>query len=343
MFRGLIYLAWRRSPDRADPAKQKEEICYAHDTMKHAKIARLLLGGLLVVVLLLGLAWWFPQVTLYFAQGLERQRAGLAESVIEAANHRIAYLAGGAGDHLLLLHGFGANKDNWVRVARYLTPHFHVIAPDLPGFGESTRDPNARYAIDDQVQRLHAFVQALGLETFHLGGNSMGGNIAGIYAARYPSEIKSLWLLAPGGVATAQASELAARLAAGENPLLVDSVEGFDRLLDFAFVTRPYIPRSVTQYLSTQAIAHRAFNEKIFQDLRAFPQPLEPALQGFAAPTLITWGDTDRLLHVSGAAILAALVKDGHLAILEHTGHVPMIERPQESAQQFLRFRGISP
>lgn len=310
--------------------------------MKRSTVTRLLLGGLLVVVLLLGLAWWFPQVTLTLAQGLERRRAGLAEAVVEVANHRIVYLAGGAGDHLLLLHGFGADKDNWVRVARYLTPHFHVIAPDLPGFGESTRDPKARYAIDDQVQRLHAFVEALGLGTFHLGGNSMGGNIAGIYAARYPSEIKSLWLLAPAGVTTAQTSELATRLAAGENPLLVDSVEEFDRLLDFAFVTPPYIPRSVKQYLATQAIAQRAFNEKIFQDLVASPRPLEPALQGFAAPTLIMWGDTDRILHVSGAAILVGLVQNGRLAILEHTGHVPMIEKPQESAQQFLHFRGIS-
>jgi len=119
--------------------------------MKHLKIVRLLFGGLLVVVLLFGLAWWFPQITLSLAQGWERRRAGLAEAVLEVANQRIAYLAGGTGDHLLLLHGFGADKDNWVRVAQYLTPHFYVIAPDLPGFGESTRDPNARYAVDDQV------------------------------------------------------------------------------------------------------------------------------------------------------------------------------------------------
>lgn len=310
--------------------------------MKQSKVVRVLLGGLLVVVLLIGLAWWFPQVTFSLAQGWERRRAGLAETTIDVADHRIVYLAGGAGDPLLLLHGFGANKDNWVRVARYLTPHFHVIAPDLPGFGESTHDPNARYAIDDQVQRLHTFVQALGLEAFHLGGNSMGGHLAGIYAARYPDEIKSLWLLAPAGVATAQASELAARFAVGDNPLLVDSVEGFDRLLDFVYVTPPYIPRSVKHYLAAQAMARRPFNEKIFRDLLAFRRPLEPALQGFAAPTLIMWGDTDRLLHVSGAAILAGLVQDGHLAILEHTGHVPMIEKPQESAQQFLRFRGVS-
>ena len=304
---------------------------------------RWLLGGLLlVVVLLLGLVWWFPQTTLTIAQELERRRAGLTETTVEAANHQIVYLAGGAGDHLLLLHGFGADKDNWVRVAQHLTPHFHVIAPDLPGFGESTRDPNARYSIDDQVQRLHAFVETLGLGTFHLGGNSMGGNIAGIYAARYPNEIKSLWLLAPGGVVTAQPSELATRLTEGDNPLLIDSVDGFDRLLNLTFVTPPYIPSSIKQYLAIQTIARRAFNQKILQDLLAFPQPLEPALQDFTAPTLLMWGDTDRVLHVSGAAILTRLVKNGHVAILEHTGHIPMIEKPQESAQQFLRFRGIS-
>jgi hypothetical protein len=94
--------------------------------MKYAKVARWLFGGVFVVVLLLVLAWWFPQVTLHFAQGLERQRTGLTESVIEAANHRIAYLAGGSGDHLLLLHGFGGDKNGHLAISEH-TGHIPMI------------------------------------------------------------------------------------------------------------------------------------------------------------------------------------------------------------------------
>jgi abhydrolase domain-containing protein 6 len=176
----------------------------------------------------------------------------------------------------------------------------------------------------------------------------MGGNIAGIYAARYPSEVTSLWLLAPGGVVTSQPSELSKRWAAGEwtageNPMLIDSVAAFDRVQDLAFVEPPYIPGPIKRVLAERAIAHRAFNEKIFRDVMAFPLPLEPALRGSTVPTLITWGAQDRILHISGAPVLASLVRHGQVAILEHTGHIPMLEKPQESAMQFLHFRGITP
>ena len=89
---------------------------------------------------------------------------------------------------MVLLHGFGGDKSAWVRVSRYLTPHFRMVAPDIPGFGESSQDPSAHYGIVEQVERIDAFVHSLGLGTVHLGGNSMGGAIAGVYAARHPDD-----------------------------------------------------------------------------------------------------------------------------------------------------------
>ena len=73
------------------------------------------------------------------------------------------YLEGGQGEPLVLIHGFSADKDNFTRVARFLTPHYRVICPDLPGFGDATRDPSARHGIADQVTRLKAFLGALGI------------------------------------------------------------------------------------------------------------------------------------------------------------------------------------
>ena len=297
-------------------------------------------------VLLVGLAvvyFLFPSVPLTLATQAERRAANFEQREVDIAGHHIAYLIGGQGDVLVLLHGFGADKDNWSRVARDLTPHFQVIAPDLPGFGDSSREPKASYAFDDQVDNVHAFVQALNLNTFHIGGNSMGGAIAGLYAARHPDMVTSVWLLAPAGVDSAEPSELMGLLRQGHNPLLVHTVADFERLLEFVFVEIPSIPGPIVGYLTEQAIAQRPFNEKIFQDFIAHPASLESEAQNIQSPTLITWGDQDRLLHVSGAAILDALIPDSHLVIMKNIGHIPMIERPHESARQFLRFRGLVP
>ena len=288
-----------------------------------------------------GVYFFFPGVTLALAERAELHAAGLERASVEVAGHRIVYLVGGSGEPLLLLHGFGADKSNWVRVARYLTPRFRVIAPDLPGFGESTWDSKAHYAVSDQADRVHAFAQALGFGPLHVGGNSMGGSIAGVYAARYRQEVKSVWLLAPGGVRSAKPSQLQERIGKGDNPLFVRDTEGFERLLDFAFVQRPLIPRPIERYLAERAIAHRAINEKIGEDLQHAPVVLENELAGLPIPALIVWGDHDRLVDVSGAEVLKGVMPKAEVVILRDVGHVPMVERPDASARAFLHFQKI--
>ena len=291
--------------------------------------ARLLAGVVLAAVAGAASVYFFcPGVMLSLAERLELRAAGLHRMAAQVGTDHVVYLDGGAGPVLLLLHGFGADKSNWVRVARYLTPHFRVIAPDLPGFGESTRDPNAHYAVADQVERVHAFALALGLGKVHLGGNSMGGGA-------------SLWLIAPGFVRSAKRSELDERIARKENPLFVDDAEGFDRLIDFVFVERPAIPGPILRYLTAQAIEHRPFNEKVMHDLFTAPIALEDVEKGLPMPTLISWGDHDRLVDVSGAQILGSVIPGSTVNVIPNVGHAAMVERPQQTADAFLSFRGI--
>jgi pimeloyl-ACP methyl ester carboxylesterase len=241
----------------------------------------------------------------------------------------------------LLLHGFGANKDNWTRFSKHLTPHYRVIAPDLPGFGESTRDAAASYTISVQADRIHAFANALKLKTFHLGGNSMGGNIAGVYAARYRKNVISLCLIAPGGVISAEPSEMYQRLNEDKpNPLVVEKSEEYDELLDFVFTKRPFIPGPIKDYLTEEAIRNRPLNTVIFQHIQEFKKTsaLESLLNGFNAPTLIVWGKQDRVLHFSGAKILGSIMPDAQVEVIENVGHLPMLERPEETADIYLRF-----
>ena len=125
------------------------------------------------------------------ADNFLRRLAGLQAKTIRVQGQTFPYLVGGSGDPLVLVHGFTADKDTWGAVARHLTAQYTVIAPDLPGFGDTVRDPNANYSLDTQVENLRVFVQSMGLKRVHLGGNSMGGVVA-VYAAKYPQEVASL-------------------------------------------------------------------------------------------------------------------------------------------------------
>lgn len=290
---------------------------------------------------LIGVYFLFPETMFVLLRKAERAAGGLTQHRIDVNGVDIEYLEGGKGDALVLIHGFGANKDNWTRIGKYLTPHFRVIALDLPGFGESGQDPNGDYTISNQVEWVRAFVRAMGIQSLHLGGNSMGGNIAGAYASRYPEDIKSLLLIAPGGVASSEPSEMFLRLKEGKpNPLVAKSVEDYERLLDFVFVTRPFIPRPIKRLLIQEAIEHQPLNKKIFKQLRSAANvpPLEVLLNGLSVPTLIVWGSQDRVLHVSGTKIIESVMPNARVEIMDAVGHLPMIEKPEETAVLYLGF-----
>jgi len=139
-----------------------------------------------------------------FVFAAQRWRAGLTRKEITIPGGlRYVYLEGGRGEPLLMLHGFGANKDNFTAMARYLTPHYRVIIPDHIGFGESSHPQDLDYAPPAQAARLRVLMHALAIRRFHLAGHSMGGQISLIYISLYAGDVKSLWLIDPGGVLSA--------------------------------------------------------------------------------------------------------------------------------------------
>jgi abhydrolase domain-containing protein 6 len=271
----------------------------------------------------------------------QRAKAGLTEKRIRIDGHELVYLDGGSGETLVLFHGFGANKDNWIQIAPLLAPHFRLIIPDLPGFGDSTRDPSARYDADSQLGRLKSFVDELGFGPMHLGGNSMGGYLAALYSARYPADVKSQWLLAPAGVEDAQSSDLFHYLERGENPLLISDVSDFKRLMGMCFTKVPYVPKAFQRCLCERNMREHDFNEKIFSEIFEVPPALEKELKACATKTQILWGDSDRILHVSGAALLAKLIEGAQSVVIPQMGHCPMLERPRETADLYLKFHGL--
>jgi len=266
-----------------------------------------------------------------------RGLGGLSEKSVLVGKHTIVYLEGGGGESVLLLHGFAGDKDNWNLFSRHLTKTYHVIAPDLPGFGESSKIWSDQYTITAQVERVHEFGKKIGLKKIHLVGNSMGGLIAGVYAAAYPDEILTLGLLDPAGVAGREPNEFSRELEKGNNPLIVESVSDYDKLLDFTFFKPPSMPAPLKSYFAEIAVQNKDFNKKVF--IEATPgNQLEIVMTRIHAKTLILWGENDRVLPVSSARVLGKGIENSKVVILKDCGHMPMLEKSKETARHYLEF-----
>jgi len=297
----------------------------------------------LFIASLIGLMAAFPEDATRAAFAIERFRSGLEHKSIVMDGETWHYLDGGPTEApvVLLLHGFSADKDNWTRFSKKLTDQYRVIAPDLPGFGESARHFERDYSVSAQSDWLHDFAAALKLDRFHLGGNSMGGFIAAFYAYRYSSQVESLVLIDNAGITSPDASEMQLALERGENPLLTSSAEDFDRLLGFVSYKQPFVPWPAKGVLAQRSFENSAFNRRIFdsyKDARAVS--LEPILADIKQPVLIIWGEFDRVLDVSSIDVMRPLLPQAKVVIMQDTGHIPMLERPQETAAYYLEFLG---
>lgn len=304
------------------------------------RLVMFLAAALLAIVLgVVGFIYLAPVQATRLVLDAGRRHAGLIrKEIVLPDGFRYVYLEGGQGEPLMLLHGFGADKDNFIRVAHWLTPHFRLVVPDLLGFGESARPPGADYRPQAQAERLREMAQALDIKTVHLGGSSMGGQIAIAYAALHPSEVASLWLLDPAGIRSAPRSELANLIIEkGQNPLIAKNEQEFTYTFHFVMSNPPFIPRPMLDVMAQGQISNVALEERIFMQIAL--DSVEQSVTGLNIPTLIVWGDQDRAINVAAAEILHKLMPRSQVVIMHGVGHLPMIEKPQQSAEDYLKFR----
>ena len=126
---------------------------------------------------------------------------GVRSAHVQAGAYRLHYLEAGSGRPLVLVHGLGSNAAlEWGRLMAPLGRRFHVLAPDLPGFGDSDRPAGADYSIPMQVGAVRAFMQAKGLGRARVVGISMGGWISARLAGEHPEMVERLVLVAAAGM-----------------------------------------------------------------------------------------------------------------------------------------------
>ncbi|MEG0483783.1 MAG: alpha/beta fold hydrolase, partial [Acinetobacter sp.] len=144
-----------------------------------------------------------PSIDIQSVLQQERTWAGMETKRVKVGDIDWAYSEGGQAGKptLLLVHGLAGSRDNWNRLARYLTPYYHVIIPDLPGQGDSKVPNDFDYSLPNLTEKLRRFAEAIKVDNgLNIAGHSMGGSIALLYVAQYPIDTKSLFLIDSAGV-----------------------------------------------------------------------------------------------------------------------------------------------
>ncbi|KAK3100994.1 hypothetical protein FSP39_000075 [Pinctada imbricata] len=258
---------------------------------------------------------------------------------------------------ILLLHGFSADKSMWAPLCRHLPPDLHVIALDLPGHGES-QEPSidADLSLSAQMEFLHKTIETLGLATdpIHLVGLSMGGALAGLYAAEYPQNVERLTMMCPAmktPVATEISLKIRQIMESGDEekifkecPLIPRNAEEMQYMLDFAqFHKSSFIPKQILEGAVEMRRPYNQYYLRLFKNLANLKnsQILQNTAHRIKVPTHLVWGEDDQVIHISGAEVLRQILPNcQQVDIIPRCGHAINLDRPGSKTKALLKFRG---
>jgi len=269
------------------------------------------------------------------AMDYDAEQSGLVKKSIKISAGEMVYYENKqpiTKPSVVLLHGFTASKENWLKFSRPFKDDYHVVIVDFMGHGESSKNLDLTFSLDNQVLWLDELITRLKIDKIHIAGNSMGGAISAMYATQYPQKILTATLIAPAGVHI-NPSVMTEFWEKGENPLIASDVEDFYKVMDYALEKTPFIPWPVIQSLAEQAINSKPIYEKVFEDIKpALDSDFAPVLKQIKAPTLVLWGEQDQIISYKDSEFFAENISDVKVKIWPGVGHVPMMEIPEVSA-----------
>lgn len=253
----------------------------------------------------------------------------------EIGDRRVNYVRMGeaAAPPVVLIHGLAGRWQNWLENVQALAADFDVIALDLPGFGASD-EPAEPISIPGYARTVTALMDTLGIDRAHFVGNSMGGQTAARAAIDFPERVDSLVLVSAAGHSTSKTPEFVGGGAGVLGKTLSRLMKhreffarrpGLRRLALLGVAAHPERFRAEMAWeltgLGENAGFAAAANALIRHDFR-------DELDRITAPTLVIWGELDRLVGVGDAHRFARSIPGARKLILRETGHVAMIERP---------------
>ena len=269
---------------------------------------------------------------------------------------------GAAHERALYVHGLGGASTNWTDLAALLRVRFDGWALDLPGFGRSQPPSRHRYTVRGHARAVEELLEHVAAQPgeaqgrpVHLLGNSLGGLVSVLVAARRPDLVASLTLVSPAmpvyrvppsfsrmllllllpGIPGLAEKRLAGIAPERHVRAMVDICfgdpsrvpperieEAVEEMRDRA--GQPWADRALVRSMRGLIASYLRFN-----GAWRLAERLRP-------PTLVVWGDRDRLVDPRLAPRLAATVPDARLLVLEGVGHVAMLEAPEETARAVL-------
>jgi 3-oxoadipate enol-lactonase len=242
----------------------------------------------------------------------------------------LAYARRGKGTPLVLLHGFPLDHHLWDDVSSLLEDTFDLILPDLRGFGESTT-LDAPYTMDDYASDIAGLLDQLGIQRAAVAGHSMGGYVALAFAKLYPERVSGLALISSQVLADPPDRKEGRYKSAAD--VAEKGIGGVVEAMTSKFTSDPRL----------QAVA-RALMERQQPDayigaLKAMAERRDSTslLSTFKFPVVIVHGEADALIPVARAREVKAAIPDSHFVELKDTGHVPMLESVQETAEALQR------
>lgn len=234
---------------------------------------------------------------------------------------------------LILLHGIGASAERWSRVIPTLSKYYRVIVPDIIGFGYSDK-PTLEYTMDFFLDFFEGFLENLKIHKACIAGSSFGGHLATEFAIRSNRRVEKLVLAAPAGMMRTSTPVLDAYIMAALYPTYDNAVKAFrDMAFDPSiaseeitkdFVNRMRLPNAKYAFMSTLLGIRHA--------------PLLPGRIGrIICPTLLVWGDTDRMIPVQYAKEYNE-IPNSELVVIRNCGHTPFVEKPMAFNKVVLKF-----
>ncbi len=306
------------------------------ETLKRFVIA----PATLLLFLFIGIYFSFPGFILETSTKFARFSAGMTRYEIKAEKHNWVYLDGGKGETVLLIHGFGLSKDLWGNMLPLMSKSYRIIAPDLPCFGETLPVDGEHYTVTNQAERLHKFITALKLESFHIVGVSMGGAISAVYASQHPDKVKSLTLIGPFGVESKTKSDFQKAYQKGENPLVFKTTEGFDETVAYGSNKPEKVPDHLKSYITAAVATRYDFNKKTFKDEIDSEgwDMLRKYLKKIDSPSLVIFGDKDRIFDVSCIDIFSKEIRNVKPIVIKDAGHLTYLDKPIETVKSVKDF-----
>ena len=261
---------------------------------------------------------------------------------VDVGGVRTRVLRVGTGPDLILLHGTGGHLEAYSRDLAGLARHFRVTAYDMVGHGWSDL-PDRPYTVDVLSDHLLGLMDALGIRSAHLSGESLGGWVVAWTAAHHPERVERIVLNTPGNIANKP--EVMARLRSSTTTAVEDPSDANVRpRVRWLF----HDPEMVTDELVNlrRAVYGRPGFRRAVQNILVLQDPETRAryswdsswVSRIHAPTLLLWTDHDPTGGLDEAEVLRSWLPDVRLHVIKGAGHWPQWEKPEEFVTEHVRF-----